>query len=293
MTWFKCGGMSFGLSWAHVLGDAFSAVDFINKWGQVLATIRACGQPSLPKLSPTRPSLRIQKSGISPKPANPISVKRVDPVGDHWVTANNCKMDTFSFHLTSTQVSHLQSKIKDPHQIPAFESLCAIIWQCIAKIRHGFGPNIVTVCRKGSENGKLASNIQIVSAFEADFSVGEVDLEKLAEVLCEKAGMDERSLIEEAMEKENGVMDLVFYGASLTFVNWEEANVYGLELNGEKADFGSYTIQGVGDEGTVIVLPGAKDSDKARFVTIILPEDQLLKLKPELRMNGLLLETNL
>lgn len=144
----------------------------------------------------------------------------------------------------------------------------------------------MTICRKGShirENGNL-SNGQIISAFQADFSVMEADLEKLAKVLCYEAVEDERSLIEETMEKGNGVADYIVYGANLTFVNWEDADVYGLEFNGEKADFASFSIQGVGDEGAVLVLPGGK----GRILKIILPEDQILKLKTELKMNGVL-----
>ncbi|KAK3010836.1 hypothetical protein RJ639_012413 [Escallonia herrerae] len=37
ITRFKCGGASLGLSWAHVLGDAFCAADFIDMWGKFMA----------------------------------------------------------------------------------------------------------------------------------------------------------------------------------------------------------------------------------------------------------------
>ncbi|KAH9680519.1 hypothetical protein WN943_029781 [Citrus x changshan-huyou] len=286
VTWFKCGGMSLGMSWAHILGDAFSACEFINKMGQVLTAIKANGPPTCAKSISPGKIVKLEMSSSFFKPKDPISIKWVDPVGDHWVTANNSKMDTFSFHLTDSRISHLQSNFRNHHQIPVFESLCAIIWQCVAKIRDGFGPNNVTICKKGShirENGNL-SNGQIISAFQADFSVMEADLEKLAKVLCYEAVEDERSRIEETMEKGNGVADYIVYGANLTFVNWEDADVYGLELNGEKADFASFSIQGVGDEGAVLVLPGGK----GRILKIILPEDQILKLKTELKMNGVL-----
>ena len=45
------------------------------------------------------------------------------------------------------------------------------------------------------------------------------------------------------------------YGANLTFVNLEEADFYGMELKGQKPVHVSYFIDGVGDEGVVLVTP--------------------------------------
>ncbi|XP_031254995.1 protein ECERIFERUM 26-like [Pistacia vera] len=291
ITWFKCGGMSLGLSCSHILGDVFSVCDFMNKWSPFMTTSNASTLPNLTK----SPSPKSQTSTPLPNPKNPLSIKRVDPVGDHWVTPSNCKMDSFSFHLTPTQISHLQSKISG--KIPIFETLCAIIWQCVAQIRDGSGPNKVTICKKDPHNWKnnaKLSNSQIISCVEANIQIKDANLEQLAAILVNE-GVDERGEIEEAMERENGVGDFIVYGANLTFVNMEEADVYGLEL---KAEFVSFGIQGVGDEGSVVVMPEAKDLDKdvgklGRFVTITLPEDEIVKLKPEFKKNDLLLETNL
>ncbi|KAJ0035443.1 hypothetical protein Pint_25503 [Pistacia integerrima] len=138
------------------------------------------------------------------------------------------------------------------------------------------------------------SNSQIISCVEANIPIKDANLEQLAAIMVNE-GVDERGEIEEAMERENGVGDFIVYGANLTFVNMEEADVYGLEL---KADFVSFCIQGIGDEGSVVVMPEAKDLDKdvgklGRFVTITLPENEIVKLKPEFKKNDLLLEINL
>lgn len=295
ITWFKCGGMSLGISWAHILGDIFSVCDFMNKWNPFMTISEASTLPNSTKLpSPITVTPKSQISSQLSNSEDPLSIKRFNSVGDHWVTPNNCKMDSFSFHLTPTQISLLQSKISGT--MPIFESLCAIIWKCVAQIRDGSGPNKVTICKKDPHNWKLSgqlSNSQIISCAEANLAIKDANLEKLAAILV-KEGKDERVAIEEAMERENGVGDFIVYGANLTFVNMEEADVYGLEL---KADFVSFGIQGVGDEGCVVVIPEAKDFDKdvqklGRFVTITLPEDEMAKLKPELKKNDLLLETN-
>ncbi|XP_057482142.1 protein ECERIFERUM 26-like [Actinidia eriantha] len=283
ITWFKCGGMSVGLSWAHVLGDAFSAADFMNSLGQVMAG-HQLAQPL--KLAQSYISAKISPS--PPKSKDPLSVKRVGPVGDHWIAANNSKMKAFSFNLTSTQISHLHAKVCGEigtNQIPFFECLCAVIWKVVAKIRDGPEPQMVTISKNdphGRKNGVL-SNGQLISIVKADFSIMEANPKELAELVLNQA-MDERSTIVEAVERDQGLSDLIVYGANLTFVDLEEADFYGLELKAQKPAYVDYTIDGVGDDGVVLLLPGPKDGPKngGKVVTLTMPEDQVLKLKFEL-----------
>ncbi|KAH7835465.1 hypothetical protein Vadar_026329 [Vaccinium darrowii] len=286
-TMFACGGMSVGLSWAHVLGDAFSAADFINVWGQIMAG----HQPAQPhKLAQLRTKIESYPSPLEPS-KDPRSVKRVGPVGDHWMVSNHSKMEAFSFHVTATQVSQLQSKVFGPNganQIPVFESLCGVIWKTVAKVRNGPEPKTVTVVKsdpRGRKTGSLG-NGQFISIVEADFSILEASPKELAELVIHQA-MDERRMIEEVVERDQGLSDLIAYGVNLTFVDLWEANLYGLELKGEKAANVSYMIDGIGDEGVVLFLPGPKDDSKDRngekVVTVIMPEDQIMVLKSELK----------
>ncbi|KAK3187938.1 hypothetical protein Dsin_027499 [Dipteronia sinensis] len=295
VTKFKCGGMSLGLSWAHILGDAFSACEFINMWGQAISKIQADRPPILPRPSP--PNFNIPKPQTPPpahtKPNYPLSIHRVDPVGDLWVPSNNFKMNTFSFHLTSTQMTHLQSKC-DPTPIPPFESLCAVVWKCIAKIRdHAESPNIVTLFKRDPNNPKSEKLgiTGMISTVEAEFSVADADLGKLGKFLAEE-GSNERREIEEAVEKDNGVSDFMVYGANLTFVNMEEAELYGVEVKGYGAELVWYGIEGVGDKGAVVVMKD-RNCGKGRVVTVIFSEDEVVKLKHELRDGGLLLDKDI
>ena len=54
---------------------------------------------------------------------------------------------------------------------------------------------------------------------------------------------------------ERWVSNFIMDGANLTFVNLEEADFYGMELKGQKPVHVSYFIDGVGDEGVVLVTP--------------------------------------
>ncbi|WCJ33151.1 HXXXD-type acyl-transferase family protein [Euphorbia peplus] len=283
ITRFKCGGTSFGLSWAHIIGDFFSASDSINMWGLFLAGLKSYGPLNFP-----------EQAQILQKPnhgSNPLSLKRVNPVGDHWVTANDCKMVTFSLYLTSSKITHLLSNIWGQTQIektPLFESICAIMWQFISKVREGNEPKIVTICKKDPKCAKFEnlSNAQIISCVESKDSIIDSDLKKLTTLMSD-CGIDERDQIEKTVD---GPEDYIIYGANLTFIDLEGADLYGLEWNKEKPMFVSYSIQGVGDEGAVLVLPWKQNCDdlsyKGRVVTMILPEKDAAKLKIELKENG-------
>uniref|UniRef100_A0A2C9W7M1 Protein ECERIFERUM 26-like n=1 Tax=Manihot esculenta TaxID=3983 RepID=A0A2C9W7M1_MANES len=270
VTKFKCGGMSLGLSWAHVLGDPFSASDCVNMWSPFFAGLKS-NRPLQITKSPDR------LENLEPV-KQPLSMKRVN------------------------QVSQLLSKIWGENPIkeaPLFESLCAMMWQCIAKVREEHEPKIVTICKKDPSVPKtgILSNSQIISSVEADFSIKDSDLEKLANLLVDRA-IDEKNQIEKMVEKDNGSFDYIIYGGNLTFVNFENINLYGLKWNKHKPKFVHYTIQGVGDEGAVFVLPWPeKDCDerngKGRVVTVVLPEKEVTKLRYELKGNGLLIDGDL
>ncbi|KAF8394024.1 hypothetical protein HHK36_020226 [Tetracentron sinense] len=63
-------------------------------------------------------------------------------------------------------------------------------------------------------NGKLSNN-QIISVVKADFSVVESDPKELAALVVEQT-MDEKSQIEEEVEKGQGLSDFIMYGSNLT-----------------------------------------------------------------------------
>lgn len=102
---------------------------------------------------------------------------------------------------------------------------------------------------------------------------------------------DEGELIEEAVERDDGVSDFVVYGTNLTFVKWDEAGLYedGTQLEFERPKFVYYTMHGVGDGGAVIVAPEPENNGigdgGGRIVTVILPEDEVLGMKAELMSN--------
>ncbi|KAG9132785.1 hypothetical protein Leryth_014057 [Lithospermum erythrorhizon] len=287
LTKFKCGGTSLGLRWAHVLGDAFSVSDYINALGKVIS-----GQK--PSLSINMSQSDMPKNVAHKKVAeNPLSVKRIASVGDHWISPTDAKMEVFSLHISSQELTHLQEKMKG--DFSAFETISALIWQCIARIRENNGLNVVTLCKKDakSKGNGVVSNDQIISVVKADFSIMDANLTELA-MLMKNGGVDERGKIEQAVENDQGVSDFVVYGSNLTFLDLDkEESLYGFEIQGNKPVLVSYGIDGVGENGAVLVLPGERNGDiegnGGKIVKLILPEDQLVGLKSELKKNGLLI----
>ncbi|RWR74122.1 protein ECERIFERUM 26-like protein [Cinnamomum micranthum f. kanehirae] len=238
-TKFKCGGMSVGISWAHVLGDPFIASRFISMWGQHLAG------------SPLPQSIQL-----------PITNAR-KPEKPRHVTAKLALGETGRAHRGPL---------------------------CLAKIRGQRGPKIVTVCRNNYLDKDLAgtlSNDQMISTVEADFHVAKGELSELATLIA--AGKkNESKEIEAMVDSDTGLPDLIIYGANLTFINLEGIDLYGLELKGQKPVSVYFAIDGIGDEGVVLVLPEppqgvtAGDGGDGRKVTVILPENEVLQLREAL-----------
>ncbi|KAJ4965572.1 hypothetical protein NE237_017421 [Protea cynaroides] len=286
-TWFRCGGMSLGLRWAHVLGDAFSASRFINLLGHIMA---GHAPPKLLNLQePAPPTSSKSNTGSQ---SQMLSAKQIEPVGDYWLSINNCKMGLYTFQITASRLTQLQSKISsgsDINPISPFEALSVVIWQSMARIREHKEPRIVTICRNHSNDRETRIlsliNNQIFSTVEVDFSVVNAKLSELAALIVQ-GSVEEVNLIEETVERDQGLSDFIVYGRNLTFVDLEEAEIYGLGIKGHKPVFANYAIDGIGDQGVVIVLPGPENGEEhgsgGRIVTISLPEDQLLQLKGEL-----------
>ncbi|KAG8369612.1 hypothetical protein BUALT_Bualt14G0031800 [Buddleja alternifolia] len=291
ITKFKCGGTAMGLSWAHVLGDAFSVAECMNILGRVVAG----HEPGRPINLAHAQTKSKDSNGLPKVVEDPISIKRVGPVGDNWVNVTKCKMEASSFNVTPSQLSLLQSKLSlNGTEFAPFETLSALIWQCIAKIRGVESePKVVTICKRGAPNKThgILGNSQVVSVVKADFPIVEANLSKLAALVKHEA-LDEREKIEEAMEIDNALPDFIIYGANLTFVNLEEAKFYEFEYKGQKPVRVSFGIAGVGDEGAVLMLPGPKDGGKSggggRSVMAILPEKEIIELKIELEREGLM-----
>lgn len=276
--------MSLGLSWAHVIGDPISASAFVHMWGQIGAGKH---------VSPT--SLQVQQPKNSetktpgPVPAgNLFPIKRVDPVGDLWQTPSNYNMKTHSFKFTTKQLRQVESTAcKKAAKVSLFEVISALIWKSLSKIREDSGPGVVTICRynSGRRDNQMPANDMVLTTAEAGFNVSKCDVLELAELIGDSRTGDGNRAFDEMSEKESESSDFIIYGANLTFVNMEGADIYGLKLQGEKPVFVSYSINGVGEEGVVLVLPGPEgesDCECGRTVTVVLPENQLQKLKKKL-----------
>ncbi|KAK4740885.1 hypothetical protein SAY87_024473 [Trapa incisa] len=285
-TWFKCGGMSVGLSWAHVLGDLFSASSFMNMWGRVMAG-HASPSPNstIDGAAPTSRPPRSTAIVVS-------SLRQVEPVGDHWITTSNrTTMRTHTFHVTSHRVCGV---LPPNGNCPScFYVLSALLWKCISKIRGVDWPRAVTVVCSGSSYDRcyLPGNHMTVGTVEAgDSPVSVSDVAELASWM-EKHTVSENQRIEEMAGRDGSgkPSDYILYGSNLTFVDLEYADIYGLELKGQKPAYASYTIHGVGDEGVILILPckGVAGVGKRGMngwtITVTLPGNEGLELEKEIK----------
>ncbi|XP_076885614.1 protein ECERIFERUM 26-like [Bidens hawaiensis] len=281
LTKFKCGGTAVGVSWAHVLGDAFTAAGFMNLWGQ-----------STRKEYPAQPLCMAHSNNEAHNSKSlikePLAVKRVEPVGDHWVTSNDTKMKAYSFYLSWADLARLQSKIcgdKNNQQIPPFESICTVVWQCVAKIKHGSDVKTVTICKKDSENsfeGVITNKAQAIKVVKAYLSVEELSPMELGLLIMNQA-VNETKIIEEAMEPDNELPDFLVYGANLTFIDLHDAPLYDLNIRGHKPVYVNCAIDHVGDEGVMLVFPSRKGDSDGVTVSITLPENHVSDVRSMLK----------
>lgn len=274
-----------GLSWAHVLGDAFSTAEYLTTLGRIVAG----SKPQKPiNVAQNRPK---NANGLAKIAKDPISMKRVDPAGDNWMHVAKCKIEAFSFIVSPAQLSLLKSKLSgNAGDYSPFAAVSAVIWQCIARIRvEEMEPRVVTICKRSDQNSAYGSlgNNQVISVVKADFAIVEANPSELAQ-LVQNETLDETNYIEEIMEKDHGLSDFIIYGANLTFVNFEEARFYDFDYRGEKPVKVSYRIEGVGEKGAVLVLPPPPKEDGGRLVTVMLPENEITGLKSELEREGLM-----
>ncbi|OIW04317.1 hypothetical protein TanjilG_32509 [Lupinus angustifolius] len=278
-TWFKCGGLCVGLSWSHILGDAFSAFNFIIMWSKALS-----GHVP-PK------SLHVPNS-IKPSPSSnyTIYMKKVTVIEEQWLATSDTKVVTQSFYVTSKQLEHLvKATSNENNKVSCFEVLSALLWKYIANIRQGSETKVVTICTHGNgrrENEFPSNNSLVLSIVEANVEVEKSDIQDLVRLIGEKKIVGNYHLMEK-LEEENGWKeDFVVYGANLTFVDLEQANIYGVKLNGQKPIVANCAFHGVGDKGVVLVLPTSQedneDESKRRMITVSLPEKELDQLKDKL-----------
>ncbi|KAL3830383.1 hypothetical protein ACJIZ3_019185 [Penstemon smallii] len=284
LTKFECGGMSVGMSWAHILGDAFSASNCVNIFGKFIEQ-----QNQLRHTIPfTKNSDEADKHNHPKTTSIRKSLKLLDPLGENWLIPNTHKMQNHTFHFPEELLSnYFLQKSTGQNKIKPFELISAVIWKSLAKIRGTDNePKIVTVCKKGfykSGDSELPSNRnQIFGIVEAPMNlrVPEADPLELAKLIAENF-VDESEMVMELEENEIGKKDFMVYGANLTFVDLEELDLYGLQLKRRRPVLANLSIGGVGDEGAVLVVPDGGGG--AKIVNVILPEFQLQGLKNELK----------
>ncbi|KAG8369174.1 hypothetical protein BUALT_Bualt15G0123800 [Buddleja alternifolia] len=304
-TKFKCGGLCVGMSWAHILGDAFSASKCINTWGNIfMPPNHTTLPPHVLHMTSTSPSIGHHLGTTST--FLPRSVKLLDrpSLGDSWfITPNNhSKMQMHTFHLKDIMSSSNFMMISKDHVnklVEPFHVISAIIWISLSKIRgsisNSLEPNIVTIVanKKGfdvSDEMILGNTHQVIGIVEAQSSsVKDADPLELAKLIAEKFEdetiMIEKLLMEKENHDQNETIDFVVYGgANLTFVNFEQVDLYGLRVKRKGPVFANLSIGGVGDEGAVFVLPSGPEDGCGRIVNVILPEDQLQDLKTDLQV---------
>nr|AJP06255.1 CHAT5 [Pinus tabuliformis] len=268
-TRFKCGGVAIGVSWSHVLGDAFSASVFMKEWGESYRRNRSKPCPA------TCTEHRAEKSRWAPN--NQFHK-------DLWVNTQqeNTMMETASFRLSETMVYYLMSQAQDSKSlkpVTPFVAISAFVWKSILKAHPERRYHNALICTNVSKYKKASSRLgninQILTQVQISNENGSIELSNLD--LCKIAQLIQNGGQRTSM---NGDGAALVYGSDLTFLNLEHLPCYDLVLEQEGPVHVSYTVEPVGDNGMVIIIPSS-EGGKSRVVKVSLYKDELVTLKEE------------
>ncbi|XP_037486931.1 protein ECERIFERUM 26-like [Triticum dicoccoides] len=266
VTKFKCGAMALGFSWAHLIGDVATATTCFNHWAKILGG----KTPDAVTVNPrNEPQDRAPADAAVPR-----SVKSVGPIEDYWFVPAGVDMAGYSFHVTEPMLTRLQQQ--EPAAAGgAFELISALLWQTVAKIRAAKEVKTVTVVRNdmSARSGNSLANEQRVGYVEAGSPPAKTDVSELAALLA-------KNVVDETAAVVAFPGDVIIYGANLTFVDMEQVDLYGLEIKGQRPAHVEYGLDGVGEEGAVLVQPDA--DGRGRVVTAVLPKDEVEALRAAL-----------
>ncbi|CAN6236206.1 unnamed protein product [Urochloa humidicola] len=270
ITNFKCGGLALGFSWAHLIGDVFSATTCFNKWAQILSGKK----PEPTVLTPDNKPAQAHSPAAAPR-----SVKQVGPIEDHWLVPAGRDMACYSFHVTEPALKKLHQQGQQHAAAPAactFELVAALLWQAVARIRAG-GVETVTVVKAdaAARSGRaLGNEVKVGYAGASGSSPATTEVGELAALLA--GGFVDETAAVAAFPGDA----LVYGGAHLTLVDMEQVDLYGLEIKGQRPVHVEYGMDGVGEEGAVLVQPAA--GGRGRIVTAVLPRDEIESLRDAL-----------
>ncbi|KAI5313828.1 PREDICTED: shikimate [Prunus dulcis] len=136
VTYFKCGGVSLGVSMDHRVADGFSALHFVNTWS-------AIARGDVSKINPPFMDRTLLRARNPPQPAfHHIEFETSAEKELVYDLQKTTKVTASSFRLTREQLNILKSKSKEdagnnsnPINFTTFEMLAGHIWRCVCKAR--------------------------------------------------------------------------------------------------------------------------------------------------------------
>ncbi|XP_008237042.1 PREDICTED: shikimate O-hydroxycinnamoyltransferase-like [Prunus mume] len=136
VTYFKCGGVSLGVSMDHTVADGFSALHFVNTWS-------AIARGDVTKINPPFMDRTLLRARNPPQPAFHHTEFETSAEKELvYDLQKTTKVTASSFRLTREQLNILKSKSKEdagnnsnPINFTTFEMLAGHIWRCVCKAR--------------------------------------------------------------------------------------------------------------------------------------------------------------
>ncbi|KAK8524718.1 hypothetical protein V6N13_015730 [Hibiscus sabdariffa] len=131
VTKFRCGGVCLGIGFQHTLGDAKSAVHFINSWADIARGLSPAIPPFVDRTlfhARVSPTPKFHHVEYDPSPRLKTNDDRPDDLKKSSVSA---------FKITVDQLNALKAKVNTSNgtKYTSFNVLAAHIWRCASKAR--------------------------------------------------------------------------------------------------------------------------------------------------------------
>lgn len=226
----------------------------------------------------------------------------------HETQPTSVKMVKATFNFSNVVIKEciLEAKKTRP-EIDPFDFLCSLFWTRLAQVQPKANPgsthdHSISICmdfRKllSVPPGQFGNFLHFfpISIPDEEFSRGSGHIAGRVHDHIEKLGQDHFWTGSECLESNHGKR-FPMYGPELTFVNMEHVPIYeAMFLDNKRPVHVSCNVGYVNGDGLIMVLPSSECGYFARTVTVVLPEEamvrvsedpEILKLNPMILLKG-------
>ncbi|KDP38698.1 hypothetical protein JCGZ_04051 [Jatropha curcas] len=246
VTKFRCGGLSLGTQWHHILSDGSGYILFAKAWCEIARGLLVSHPPFIDRT--------ILRNQVTRKPKfQHFEYDKLPPVNNTDPTQNNTRTELFN--ITLEQLNALKSKVQEENsnngygktKFSSYEILTAHIWRCTCKARglsndQATKLNIAVDGRSRLKpplpSGYFGNALFLASSIALAGDIGSETLKETVERIRKAINRMDNEFLRSAMDYIDGVDDImaIVRGPefcrcpNLSIVSWMRLPFYSLDF---------------------------------------------------------------